>query len=323
MGQHASPVLDPQMAAILQAAAAKALPGYDTMSPVDARIAQEERAEVWNEEPLAVASVTDHEFKGAFGPRLLRVYDPQPQASAARPALLYLHGGGWVIGSPRSHDVVGRAIARVTGMPVLAYDYVKSPEHPFPEPIDDCVAAFRSLQAQAADFRFDPSRLGVFGDSAGAALSLNVAVAARDSDGPDAAAIGLIYPAVSQLMDTPSYKRFGANDDFLLSKPLMDWFWQLYVPNGSATGDPRIELTKLDLSGLAPTYLSVAELDPLRDEGRALLESLEASGNEVEYHHWTGVTHACLVMGRKLDRAHVFLRALGQFLKRRLDPQPV
>ena len=323
MAGDAPPALDPQMAAILEAAAAKALPGYDMMSPVEARIAQEERAQIWNDEPLAVASVVDHAFEGAFGPRLLRVYDPQPAASPSRPGLLYLHGGGWVIGSPRSHDVIGRCIARITGLPVFAYDYVKAPEHRFPEPIEDCVAVFRRLQARSAEFRFDPARLGVFGDSAGAALSLNVAVAARDSAGPDAAAIGLVYPAVSQFMNTSSYRQFGTGEDYLLSKPLMDWFWQFYLPAGTVIEDARIELTRLDLSGLAPVYLSVAELDPLRDEGRALRDCLDASGNEIEYHHWTGVTHACLVMGRKLDRANGFLQALGLFLKRRLDPASI
>lgn len=310
------PELDPQMAAILALANAAELKSYITMTPAEARIEQERRNLYWNEKPITVAKVEDHHLTGAFGPRLLRVYDDQPQAGT-RPGIVYFHGGGWVIGSPDSHDVIGRGLARVTGLPVLSYDYVKAPERPFPEPIDDCTAAFLAIQACAAEFSVEPTRLGIGGDSAGAALSLNVGMALRHLDMPKPVALALIYPVATMAMNTPSHREFG-NDDYLLSTEMMRWFGNQYVADEAHLGDPRLELIAADLRQLAPTYLSIAEFDPLADEGHALFDRLRLHGVEAECHIWRGVTHASLVMGRDLDQANRFITEIGDFFNRRL-----
>lgn len=312
------PELDPQMAAILKRIEALGGQAYNEMTPLQARAEQERRNAHWNENPLPVQRVDELDLQGAFGARWTRLYDDRPDAGR-RPAILYFHGGGWVVGSPQSHDCVGRALARGTGLPVFSYDYVMAPEHPFPDPIDDCVAAFRSLAARAGAFDVDPKRIGIAGDSAGAALALNVAMAQRGSsfDAVAPMALALVYPAASMTTDRASHKLFGT-DDYFLSTDMMAWFWQQYVPDPAHKGDPRIELAQADLRGIPATYFSVAEFDPLIDEGHELFDKLCSDGCEVEYSLWRGVTHASLPMGRDLDQSHRFLAEISDFFRRRL-----
>ncbi|MCB1834951.1 MAG: alpha/beta hydrolase [Geminicoccaceae bacterium] len=308
------PALDPDMAAILKRMEQAELAPYTGMTPVEARRAQEARNVYWNEQPPAVESVIDVSVAGPFGARRMRIYDCAP-GSKPRPALLYLHGGGWVIGSIDSHDIIARELARRSGHVIAAYDYVLAPEHPFPEPLEDCITAFRWLVDRAADTGSDPERISVAGDSAGAALSLGVALHQRDSHGQLPAGIGMIYPTTSARLDRGSQKRFGGGD-FILSSTMMEWFWNHHAPDPATRSDPRIELVDANLGGLPPVYMSIAELDPLRDEGDLLLERLKETNTPIEYHLWRGVTHACLPMVRDLKAGRGFLQEIADFLKR-------
>ncbi|MCB2053800.1 MAG: alpha/beta hydrolase [Geminicoccaceae bacterium] len=313
------PTLDPQMAAILKLMKDRALEPYTGMTPVEARRAQEERNAVWNEEPDAVARVENATIDGPFGPRRLRLYDPMPARKGASPAILYLHGGGWVVGSIDSHDVICRQLALRSGLIVAAYDYVLAPEHPFPQPLEDCLHAFEHLRTHASSSGIDGDRIGVAGDSAGASLALGLALQRRDAGAALPAALALVYPAVTTDLDRPSVHAFGGGDH-VLSKEMMRWFTGHYLPDGSLAADPRVTLSLADLNGLPPVYLSVAEFDPLLDDGDLLLARLMASDTPLEYHRWRGVTHACLAMSRKLDRAARFQQEIADFFRRELAP---
>ena len=171
--------LDPNMAEILRLINGLALPTYESMTGAEARAAAEERNLFWNEGNPAVAQVRDLTIPGLAGPMRLRLYEPEG-AGPLSPGILYIHGGGWVICSLDTHDGVCRRLANASGLRVASLDYRMAPEHPFPAPLDDCLAATGWLLHHGAELGIDPSRLAVAGDSAGGNLSLAALLAQRD-----------------------------------------------------------------------------------------------------------------------------------------------
>jgi len=310
------PELDPEMAAILEMLAEKNLPPYPTMSAAEARAASVERQRFWNEDAPELASVRDLELPGPRGARRLRLYDPAPERTP-KPGVLFLHGGGFVVCGIETHDGICRRLARASGLTIASLDYGLAPEHPFPEPIDDAVAGFAWLHEQAQGLGLDPQRLGVAGDSAGASLALNVAFDARDRGRPGPKAAALVYGTFDTRLDTASHKAFGNGDHFLTTES-MRWFLDHYLPEPWMWRDPRAKLVDADLGRLPPLYVSIAELDPLKDDGLLFLERLEATDTEVERHLWHGVTHGCLPMSRMLTKADRFITEIATFLERRL-----
>lgn len=309
-----APTLNPQMAIILDRMKAAELPSYATMSAPDARAEQERRNAYWNENPLEIARVEEFTVAGPFGARRMRLYDNAP-STATRPALLYLHGGGWVIGSIDSHDVIARELARRSDCIVAAYDYSLAPEHPFPQPLEDCIAGFDWLIENGRKLGIDADRIAVGGDSAGGGLTLGLAMHQRDTGGVKPSSLVLIYPTASARLDRESFSRFGGGE-YVLSMELMHWFWNHHAPDPAQRADTRIELVDAVLNGLPPIYMAIAEFDPLRDEGDLLLDRLKETDTPVEYHIWRGVTHACLPMIRDLDPCDTFFQQIADFLRR-------
>ena len=188
------PKLDPQMAEILRLIDGLDLPPYESMSGAGARAAAEERNLFWNEGNPAVASVRDLAIPGPAGDLAVRLYEPAGVA-AVTPGILYLHGGGWVICSLDTHDGVCRRLANAAGVRVASLDYRMAPAHPFPAPLDDCVAAARWLLARGRELGIEPDRLALAGDSAGGNLSLATLIALRDAGEPLPRTAALIYGA--------------------------------------------------------------------------------------------------------------------------------
>jgi acetyl esterase len=310
------PTLDPQMAEILRLIAAQDLPPYESMSGAEARAASEERNRYWNEGNPEVASIRDTTLPGPAGAMRLRLYEPEGVAPVS-PAILYLHGGGWVICSLDTHDGVCRRLANASGVRVASLDYRMAPEHPYPVPLEDCVAAARAIRSHGRELGIDPHRLALAGDSAGANLALAALLALRDAGEPLPKAAALIYGAFSADFDSPAQRRFGGGE-YILSTATMRWFWDQYVPDPARRSDPLVSPLFGDLAGMPPFYVSAAELDPLRDDSERLAGKLALAGVDFDYRLWRGVCHACIMMSRLLPAADQEIAEVAQFLRQRL-----
>src|SRR3954452_16306553 len=308
--------IDPKMAEILALIAALDLPPYESMDAAAARAAAEERNVFWNEGNPDVASVRDLTLPGPIGPLRLRLYEPAG-VGATSPGVLYIHGGGWVICSLGTHDGVCRRLANTSGLRLASLDYRMAPEHPFPAPLDDCVAATRWVGAHAGEIGFLADRVALAGDSAGANLALATLLALRDSGEALPRAAALIYGAFSADLDSPSHRAFGGGG-YVLSTPVMRWFWDHYVPDVGQRDDPLVSPLRADLRGLPPLYVSAAELDPLRDDSERLAGRLALAGVDFDYRLWRGVCHACIMMSRMLPAADEQIAQVAGFLRHRL-----
>jgi len=244
---------------------------------------------------VPVASVSDGSLDGPASSLPYRVY--RPDASGLLPTILFIHGGGWVIGDIDTHDNQARRLCRDTSSVVVSLDYRLAPEAAFPSPVEDCWAALRWVAAQVSALGGDPARIAVCGDSAGGNLSAVLARRARDAGGPALVAQLLLYPAVdlaAGLEEYPSRERNA--EGYLLGLSDMIWFGEHYTGTFAASGgDPRDpDLSPLhapSLSGLAPAVVVVAEFDPLHDEGVAYARALEAAGTPVTLLDLPGMIH--------------------------------
>ncbi|MBC6447498.1 alpha/beta hydrolase [Actinokineospora xionganensis] len=215
-----------------------------------------------------------------------RVYHPDTAPSMS---LTFLHGGGWVVGDLDSHDWAVRTTASALGAVVVAADYRRAPEFPYPVPLYDAIAVARWT---AQEFPGLPQVLA--GDSAGAHLSVGVALDARDNDGPRFAAMLLLYPPTD-----PSLRLAAAGEypeGYLLSVDDMAHHYDLYVPDPARRGDPAVDLLSADLRDLPPAVVATAEFDPLRDEGIAFAERLAAAGVPARQVPGPGLVHGYFLM---------------------------
>ncbi|MBW3659387.1 MAG: alpha/beta hydrolase [Actinobacteria bacterium] len=219
----------------------------------------------------------------------VRVYVPE---GTPRAAMVFLHGGGWVIGDLDTHDVQARSFAFHAGVVVVSVDYRLAPEHPFPAALEDAHTATRWTAARLPDWGVE--RLVVGGDSAGGNLAAVLAQELRGSD-IDLAAQVLVYPAVDMTQSHASIARLG--EGYYLERATMRWFADHYMADADPA-DPRLSpLFADDLSGLPPAVVVTAEYDPLVDEGDAYAEALRAAGVEVRHHSFPGLIHGFYGMG--------------------------
>jgi len=217
----------------------------------------------------------------------VRIYVPNLVRDPA-PALVYYHGGGFVLGSLDSHDRPCRALAEDGRCVVIAVDYRLAPEHKFPAAPEDCVAAFRWIANNAASLRVDPNKIAVGGDSAGGNLAAVVAQQTR-KDALRPAFQLLIYPATDFTMSMPSINQMARGT--FLEKDTMIWFRAHYLNNEAEQRDPRASPLFGDVTGLPPAFVSTAGFDPLRDEGKAYADALRAAGVRVQYKCYTSLFH--------------------------------
>lgn len=306
----------PQVAALLERVQKSPLPAFYQVPPhVARRIYRDTRAATSPAAP-EVAEARLMIVPGPGGPIALRAYRPAgtspaggpagTKASDALPALVFFHGGGWVIGDLDTHDVVCRQLANGARCAVFSVDYRKSPEHRFPAAVEDCVAAMRYVAANAGALGVDASRIAVGGDSAGGNLAAVVSLAAREDGGPAPAFQLLVYPATDQRYAFPSVDRNG--EGYLLTKQAMHYFRAHYLPDEKDWGDWRASpLQARSLAGLPPAFVVTAGFDPLVDEGRAYAERLAKEGVEVAYLDYPDMVHGFLLMGGVLDTANAAL----------------
>ena len=289
---------------------------FHAMTPAEARAAYESAAEVLDLPRAPLARLEDFTIAGGDGsPLRARLYAPSHERL---PALLYLHGGGFVVGSLETHDSLCRQLAKRSGGAVVALDYRLAPEHPFPAAVDDAWAAMRWLAANAdAALGLDGSRLAVGGDSAGGTLAAVAAIHARDRGLPLALQL-LVTPGTTAHADTASHRLFA--NGFLIDAATIAWFFDHYLPHAHRRDWRFAPLEADELEGVAPACLLLAECDPLVDEGLAYADRLRMARVPVELDIARGMTHDFIKMGRALPDAGHALDTAAAALKRAWNP---
>ena len=310
-------VLEPEIALALRLTALLGDEGFERKPLAEARAEIELEARVFRGRRIRVGSVRELEVPGGDGPLRARLYVPAAPTGAL---VLYLHGGGWTVGSIESHDQTTRFLAAESGATVLSVDYRLAPEHPFPAAPDDALAAFRWAAGDgAASLGCDPGRIALAGDSAGGNLAAVAArLAARDPVPPRMQA--LIYPVCDSSRKHPS--RHGFAEGYFLTDAQMDWYEANYLTGGGDPADPRVSpLVAEDLAGLPPAYLAVAGFDPLRDEALAYAHRLREAGVLTECRLHRGLIHGfanAVGVGRVCPMA---MREVAQALRTGLAEQ--
>lgn len=292
--------LDPQCQALVDAAA-RVGSAFDTNDPLLARRAYDAGTLIYRHATPPLASVADVVFAGPGGERKVRIYRPH-DVTTPSPALLYFHGGGWVVGNLESHDHLCRYLAAQSQVVVLAVDYRLAPEHKFPAAYEDALAAVRWAAANAEELAIDAKRLAVGGDSAGGSLAAATALAIRDEGWPMLRLQLLLYPSTDFTADTASMRDNGTG--YLLTRAAMEQFMDWYLPSRISRTDPRTSPQLApEHSGLPSAFVASAEFDPLRDEAHVYAHTLERAGVVVERHCYAGMVHGFMRMGGKVDRA--------------------
>ena len=291
--------LDPQVVAVLERIRAAGNPEYWQMTPEEARDWHNRKAAILDIAPQPVAKTDDRRIAGPDGEIALRIYTPRP-SDAPLPVLVWLHGGGHVVGSLGSYDALCRMLSRSADCIVVAVDYRLAPEHKFPAGVDDCFAALQWAGAHAADFGGDARRIAVGGDSAGGNLAAVCAILARDAGAPPLAFQLLVYPRTAPDEESPSHHAFA--DGYLLTRKVIFWFHDHYRASDADRADFRYApLLCPDLSRLPPALVIVGECDPLRDDGVAYARALERAGAFVTLSQYDGMVHPFFSMGGAID----------------------
>jgi acetyl esterase len=306
--------LDPQVARVLAR-----LPKIerDKMTPEDARRASRERAALLRPRTEPVDHVAERSVSTSEGPVRVRVYT---SGDARRPALVYLHGGGWVLGDLDGPDALCRTIAVHAGCVVVSVEYPLAPEHKFPAALEASYAVTRWIAEEGDSIGADPERIGVGGESAGGNLAAAIALLARDRGGPRLAFQLLLVPVLDRAFETRSYRENA--EGYGLTRAEMMWFWSHYLRAPADADSPYASpLRATDLRGLPPALVVTAEFDPLRDEGAAYAERLREAGVAVELRHYRGVVHGFLPMTAEVEIARRAVDDIVHSVRATLAPQ--
>ena len=293
-------------------------PPVHELSVPDARLALRKLQFAFR--PERPAGVTQREVtltRGAAegGPLAARLYRPAVPAAATGdlPALVWFHGGGWVLGDLDSHDVLCAELCLLASAAVLSVDYRLAPEHRFPAAVEDAAFAVRWLRQHAAELSVDPGRIAVGGDSAGGNLAIVAALLLRDAGDPPLRFQLLVYPSTGPKDATPSRLLFS--EGLGLTRDTMRFFGANYLRSKEDSADWRVApLRAANFRGLPPALVITAECDPLCDDGKLYAEKLRAEGIAAEYTCYPGVLHGFFPLGKAYDAANEAVRQAGRAL---------
>ena len=253
-------------------------------------------------EPEKIHDVTHRFIPGPTADLPIRIY--RPVRGAVLPALVFFHGGGWVLNNLDSYEQAMRSLANKGQFVVIAVNYQKAPELPFPTPFDDCYATLLWVANNAALLGIEPTQIGVGGDSAGGNLAAAVAIKARDTADIDLAFQLLIYPCNDNEMNYDSAYNNGVG--YGLSTQAMKWFWEQYLSKKSDAKNPyAVPAAAKDFTNLAPAIITTAEFDPLLDDGYIYAELLRKSGVQTVYREYEGMIHGYFSLAGITPEANV------------------
>ena len=312
-------MLDPQCRALLDKAAAANVPGPEQSSADEAReLYKRSRLPLQPPKP-EVGAVRDITIDGSRGPLTLREFRPKGlHERRDLPALIYFHGGGWVIGDIDTHDTLCRQLSDGAGTAVYSVNYAKAPEHRFPAAVDDALLATRHVITSHAALGIDPARVGTGGDSAGGNLATVVAQSLRGKLPHPLALQLLIYPVTDLRLSMPSYQTYA--NGFGLTASAMRHFRDTYLRGEADITDTRASpLLTTDLSGMPPALVLTAGFDPLRDEGAAYADALSAAGTPTQYICFERQIHGFIIMGGAVDEANTAVRLCADYLRSGFD----
>ena len=307
--------LDPQLRFVLRLiyGGLKGLPPPAELPPAELRRINSGLSFYLNAGAPALPHIEERIIELPSGRQRVRLYDPGTAAPA--PTVILLHGGGWVFGGLDTYDGFARQIAQRSGLRCLSVEYALAPEHPFPAPLDDCIAAVRWAVSTGSALGIDPQRLAVIGDSAGANLALGVLLALRDTGTRPLRGAALLYGAYSLDVDTPSARAYGSGAYFLGAAE-MTRYWNDYLPSPAARQNPLAVPMLADLAKLPPLYIAACEFDPLRDDSERLVVRAKSAGVELEFRLWKGMVHAAVSLMGWIDAMGPEVDRIGEFLRR-------
>lgn len=307
--------LDPGCAALIRAIRESGAPPTQALEPEQARAVMRDRRSVTQR--ISTAAVQAHDrhasIEGLSFP--VRIYRPDGAAPGqALPALVYNHGGGWVMGDRDVFDATLRDLCALSAAVIVSVDYRLAPEHRFPASLEDAWAALRWTRREAAALGIDPARLAVGGDSAGGNLATVTAMLDHDAGAAPLSFQLLVYPVTDLRCASPSYQE--PKDRQLMTAETMHWFIGHYLSDPGQREDWRASpLLRQDLGGLPPALVLTAGFDPLRDEGRAYADRLSAAGVPTQYLCFERQIHGFFTMTRITPEADLAVSLAASALR--------
>lgn len=300
-------MLDPQIEAMFSAAPSPPPPPEASSLPMLRQWMREASKAL----PAPDLATTDHDASGVP----VRLY--QPAATERLPLLLFLHGGGWIQGDLDTHDAACRLLAEAAGCAVLAVGYRLAPEHPFPDPLDDCVTAYAWARANAQGLGLDGDRIAIGGESAGANLSAAAVLRLRQSGERAPLFQLLVHPACDLTLDHVAFDEVELPG---FARPFLEACVQFYAGDADVR-DPLISpLHEADLSGLPPTIVYTVEVDPLRTDGEAFALQLARAGNAVLIQRLASLPHGFMFLPATIPSVRHAFDLLGRQVARYFAP---
>ena len=309
-------VLEPAAQALADALAASGGPPLYTLSPQDAR-AVLDRAQS-GDVAMAPAQIEPHTIPGGPSGEVSITIVRPVGTTGSLPAVLYTHGGGWILGSFATHERLVRDLTRQTGAAFVFVNYTPSPEAHYPVAIEQAYAALEWVAEHGVELGIDGSQLAVAGESVGGNMTAAVTLLAKERGGPAIRYQALLYPVTDAAFDTDTYSQFA--DGPWLTRKAMAWFWDAYAPDPAVRAEPTaspLQATLEQLRGLPPALVITDEADVLRDEGEAYGRKLRQAGVDVTAVRYEGVFHDFMMLNAlaETNAARVAIAQTAQALK--------
>lgn len=245
----------------------------------------------------------------------LRIYEPRTDMSTNQfsAAIIFIHGGGWVVGDLETHDSICRIVSKQTNLPVIAIDYRLAPEFPFPYALNDCLDSLKFLTEKAQELKINPHKLIIMGDSAGGNLATVIAHQFNQMSTYTIISEILFYPVTTMITNNASYKRIAKN--YPLSAQTMHWFISKYVTDDNDLYNPQLSpLYNEDINDSINSFIVTVSLDPLCDEGVLYAKKLICNGNYVEFHHLPNTIHGILTTAKMINLGKEYLLKSCDFI---------